>query len=111
MTVEQMREAFDAIVINIGNVKPNSSTPFRFEYRGEKPLWGVQASCGCTSVEVTDDAVIGVYNAGVSGDVNKTITAYFDDGQDMYIRNDKKVVSLNPKKAKITLTIIGNIIK
>ena len=97
MTIEEMSESFGSIVFNVGSVRPNSSTPFKFEYNGNVPIWGVTAACGCTAVEVIDGGVVGTYNASSSpGVVDKKITVYFDDGEDMYIRNDKKIATINP---------------
>lgn len=107
-----MRNSFDSIVTNLGKVKVNSNTPFSFKYNGTVPIWAVTASCGCTAVEVAGEAVVGTFNASSNpGVVDKKITVYFDDGEDMYIRNDKKIATLNPKKAKLTLSIVGETVE
>ncbi len=110
MKIEEIRKGFDKLVANVGEVAPSSSTPFSFDYSGTVPIWGVTAACGCTNVRVEDGSIIGTYNAGTSpGTINKSITVFFDDGQDMYTRDERKNATMNPNKLKILLTVIGEI--
>lgn len=112
MTVEDMRNSFDSIVTNLGKVKVNSNTPFSFKYIGTVPIHSISPSCGCTSVGVEEGAVVGTFNASSNpGVIDKKITVYFDDGEDMHIISDKKVSTLNPKKAKLTLSIVGETVE
>lgn len=112
MGVEEIRNGFEDLVVNIGTVAPNSSTPFKFNYTGSIPIWGVQAACGCTSTKVDEEgrSITGFYNAASNAtSVNKSITVFFDDGQEMYIRDAHKNASVNPNKLKILLSIVGEV--
>ena len=116
MEISKIREGFDQLVNNLGKVKNDSTTKFSFTYTGPVPIFGIEPGCGCTNVKQHQGVIEGEYSSGkwneesLPQQFNKTITVYFNDGNDLYKVSSDGVVSKNSDKLKVVLSITGEIV-
>lgn len=117
--VKQLMESFDTAVF-VFHGKPEQEIPYEFTYNGDMPIQCIQLGCGCTSGKVEGNKIKGVlkldpksaYLKSVVGTSNqvmtsKSVTVYFNDGQDFFSIDDDMVRRPNTDKISVGLTIQG----
>lgn len=88
--MEQNQE-WSALRIDKGRVKQGSPLVYEFEYKGQKKITEVKASCGCTAVSENGNKIRATLNTSLSHHLNeqqynKGITVYFSDGTTQELR-------------------------
>lgn len=84
-------QEWSALRIDKGRVKVGTPLIYEFEYKGEKKITEVQASCGCTAVSENGNKIRATLNTSISHHLeeqvyNKAITVYFADGSTQELR-------------------------
>lgn len=117
---------FMSDMFDLGDVVHNSTPDFSFISLGTSPIESVKAGCGsCTHPRLQPNGDIlghinisnaigrnvGGDNALRYGEFKKTMTVYIKDGKPLFLKNKKGNNVPNPEKQKITLTIMGNVVK
>ena len=99
---------FEEISHSFGKVAQNQviSYTFRFRNRGDKPLKikEVKSSCSCTAALISKDEI----RPGEEGQIKVTYNTGYREGR---FREEVRVISNDPEKPQIILTISGEVVR
>lgn len=102
------QRAFDTLGYNFGVSDPAVGVPFEFKYNGELPIWGIETTCGCTKVDISEDGVIsGVLNLSKKDVYLRQRADYIEDEQGvMWQVQGKMGIPSDPRLKPVPLTAI-----
>lgn len=102
--------SFNTTIFDAGEIKEGTPVPFSFDYIGQREIYGVKGSCGCTNVSYEGNKVQGVIDTqGFKNEWTKTVNVYFGDVKNFYYSKNG-VLKQNPECSMATLQIKGKII-
>ena len=115
-------------LVDIGNINPNSRTRVEWEITGDpNHIVHFIPDCGCTAnTRIEGNRIIADFTETDSKNltepnrtewfpsrkmpITKGIWAYFNDGLDLFLLDDKGVQIVNPDKEKIKISFIGYVL-
>lgn len=88
-------------IIDLGNIKPNSSNKIEFEYLGNKNIVAVTPGCGCTTSIFNNNIITATYKASEipkylnknEMDIEKSIAVKFEDGSKDFLIIKARIVN------------------
>ena len=101
--------------------KPEEEINFEFTYNGETPIQAVEPGCTpCTTLTCDGTKITGVLkldpkekftaaNGIPAAPVNKSISVWFEDGEDWFVIGDNMQKFPNPKKISVPLFLSGQV--